>query len=346
MKATTTWQSVNQEPPNHEVIFIKPSGSSASIDDDVCVYWNEADPPSGFEHCDGDEGTPDLRNKYLKGATTDGDAGSTGGGLTHQHTVTHGHTANSHTHSGNSGQRDGSGNRGVPGGVTGSTQTHTHVVSLSGTTDAVSDFVKTNAGSGDTVEIAYKKLAIIQNKSGDTLGTKVGLIGMWLGTLANIPNGWTLCDGTNDTPDLRSKFIKIINTTGQLGDTGGSNTHVHSNVSHTHVATGTHTHSGSTGQASASISTDTGGEGYTPNTHTHNLTSVSSTTGVYADTNLTSGNAVNHEPAYRTVAYIQLQKQSRGGFVLFQKLMSAVALLPGLLPAFDVLDNGVDLGYT
>jgi len=30
---------------------------------------------------------------------------------------------------------------------------------------------------------------------------------MWSGSLANIPSGWVLCDGTNGTPDLRSRFI-------------------------------------------------------------------------------------------------------------------------------------------
>ena len=44
-----------------------------------------------------------------------------------------------------------------------------------------------------------------------------GLISMWSGLVANIPAGWTLCDGTAGTPDLRGKFIVAA-----TGDTGGS----------------------------------------------------------------------------------------------------------------------------
>jgi hypothetical protein len=35
----------------------------------------------------------------------------------------------------------------------------------------------------------------------------VGGIIMWSGTIAGIPTGWALCDGTNSTPDLRNRFI-------------------------------------------------------------------------------------------------------------------------------------------
>jgi microcystin-dependent protein len=35
----------------------------------------------------------------------------------------------------------------------------------------------------------------------------IGGIIMWSGTIANIPTGWALCNGSNGTPDLRSRFI-------------------------------------------------------------------------------------------------------------------------------------------
>lgn len=34
-----------------------------------------------------------------------------------------------------------------------------------------------------------------------------GVIVMWSGTLVNVPTGWSLCDGTGGTPDLRDRFI-------------------------------------------------------------------------------------------------------------------------------------------
>jgi hypothetical protein len=44
----------------------------------------EADIPSGFQKCDGTNGTPDLRDSFVKGATA---AGSTGGAASHSGTV-------------------------------------------------------------------------------------------------------------------------------------------------------------------------------------------------------------------------------------------------------------------
>lgn len=44
------------------------------------------------------------------------------------------------------------------------------------------------------------------NKNGNEL-LPTGIICMWSGSITNIPKGWVLCDGTNNTPDLRSKFI-------------------------------------------------------------------------------------------------------------------------------------------
>jgi hypothetical protein len=34
-----------------------------------------------------------------------------------------------------------------------------------------------------------------------------GMIMLWSGTIASIPTGWALCDGTGGTPDLRNRFI-------------------------------------------------------------------------------------------------------------------------------------------
>ena len=71
---------------------------------------------------------------------------------------------------------------------------------------------------------------------------------MWSGTIANIPNGWTLCNGSggaNDitVPDLRDKFIVGATADGagavypglEGGSTGGSENAVI--VSHSHSTT-------------------------------------------------------------------------------------------------------------
>lgn len=33
------------------------------------------------------------------------------------------------------------------------------------------------------------------------------IICIWYGAIVDIPAGWVICDGNNDTPDLRNKFI-------------------------------------------------------------------------------------------------------------------------------------------
>ena len=47
-------------------------------------------------------------------------------------------------------------------------------------------------------------------------GVPSGLICMWSGTIANIPSGWYLCNGSNGTPDLRDRFV-----IGATSDDGG-----------------------------------------------------------------------------------------------------------------------------
>ena len=72
-----------------------------------------------------------------------------------------------------------------------------------------------------------------------------GMIIMWSGTIATIPTGWLLCNGSSSTPDLRDKFIigasadsggaAKTNITASYTQTGGSKDA--SLPSHTHTAT-------------------------------------------------------------------------------------------------------------
>ena len=61
-----------------------------------------------------------------------------------------------------------------------------------------------------------------------------GAIIMWSGSLANVPAGWALCDGSNGTPDLRDRFIFGWTEGVDPGGTGGSSTHSHVMNSHYH----------------------------------------------------------------------------------------------------------------
>lgn len=85
-------------------------------------------------------------------------------------------------------------------------------------------------------------------------GFVAGMIMMWSGTIATIPTGWVLCNGSNGTPDLRDRFIigasqdsggvARTNVTGSLTQTGGSKDSIV--VSHTHTASSSVTDPGHT----------------------------------------------------------------------------------------------------
>jgi microcystin-dependent protein len=58
---------------------------------------------------------------------------------------------------------------------------------------------------------------------------------MWSGSIASIPTGWLLCNGSSGTPDLRDRFIVGAGSTYAVAATGGSANAI--TVSHTHTAT-------------------------------------------------------------------------------------------------------------
>ena len=155
-----------------------------------------------------------------------------------------------------------------------------------------------------------------------TSGVPSGCILMWAGTLASIPSGWFLCDGTNGTPDLRDRFIKGAPAATNPGGTGGAATHTPAGTNSAPAFTGT---GGTTGSTSAGTpagtidihtsATDTAltgaGKRLTgPDTHTftgsalaghtHSVTPV----GTVAAPVFT-GTSASYEPAYFKLAFIQ-----------------------------------------
>ena len=84
-----------------------------------------------------------------------------------------------------------------------------------------------------------------------------GVIVMWSGSIASIPSGWYLCNGSNNTPDLRNRFIVGAGSTYSVADTGGSADAI--TVAHTHTfsattdSSGTHAHEARTGNSDGSF---------------------------------------------------------------------------------------------
>ena len=64
----------------------------------------------------------------------------------------------------------------------------------------------------------------------------LGTVIMFAGSLASLSVHWQLCDGTNGTPDLTTKFIMGTVVEGEIGTLGGSNDAVA--VSHNHTFAG------------------------------------------------------------------------------------------------------------
>lgn len=64
-----------------------------------------------------------------------------------------------------------------------------------------------------------------------------GIILLWSGSIATIPAGWLLCDGSLGTPDLRDRFLVGAGTLYNPDDTGGSLNHNHTFTSDGHVHT-------------------------------------------------------------------------------------------------------------
>ncbi len=76
-----------------------PSGIPAGV---ICMWSGIiGNIPAGWALCDGGDGRPDLRSKFIRGAASGQNPGGTGGSDT-INIPGHSHTVNSHTHSGGS----------------------------------------------------------------------------------------------------------------------------------------------------------------------------------------------------------------------------------------------------
>lgn len=65
----------------------------------------------------------------------------------------------------------------------------------------------------------------------------LGVIAIWNGSIATIPAGWALCDGSLGTPDLRDRFVLGAGGAFPPDLTGGASTHTHTFTSdlHSHI---------------------------------------------------------------------------------------------------------------
>lgn len=302
-----TYSAISNDPPYYTVLFITPTTGVDEFPQNAIYLYDSSDSKSGHYVCDGNNSTPNLADKYLKGDNGTA-AGDLGGSVTNVHSLTHTHTVASHTHGTvNSGPPSSSlmvdGWGGIPN-TGGSPAGHPHPLTPNAATAKLTGTVSLT--TSETVEPAYRKLLTVQNKNTGAGSYRVGMIGMWLGYLEDIPAGYILCDGSNGTQDMRSKHLKSTSTTTAIGNTGGSNTHTHASQNHTHtgVAHG-HTHGTVDHTAWTAHGGPAGGSPYygTYYTDTHAVTIVNATSSYSSAA--TSGAESNNEPSYRTVAFIK-----------------------------------------
>ena len=305
-----TYGAFSNDPPYYGVIFIKSTGYNFFLPADASVLWDSASIPTGLSIHNGADASPNLANKYLKGATTGADSGTTGGTYTNTHDISHTNTAQTHTHA----SATSSGVLGECYREGGSTpnvgmQTHTHTVELNAGTESI-DAYSGSLVTTETVEPSFRKLLAVKNTSGAQMLATVGTIALWKDSLATIPVGWTLYTNQNDY------HLKIASNTGEIGNTGGSNTHTHAAQSHTHTSGGGgHTHA--TATISSHVGTKTSqnsGSVYDQTISQHSLSSASTQNPGYASANTTADSS-NNEPAYNTMAYIKLDFLSGGAML-------------------------------
>jgi Phage Tail Collar Domain len=190
------------------------------------------------------------------------------------------------------------GNFGVGGNAT-----ITGNASITGTTTLLDDLIL-NSSSGTAGQVVVSQGAGSAPVWGNSFVT--GMIMMWSGSIASIPSGWVLCNGSSGTPDLRDRFVVGAGSTYAVGATGGSanaivvsHTHtgttgaMNSNATHSHTYDGTNVPGGS-GVASRQGVINTKTTSTANIDHTHSFT-----------TDATGSSATNANlPPYYALAYI------------------------------------------
>ena len=356
--------------------------------------------PTGWNLCDGSGSTPDLRAKFLRGAPADTEAGGTGGSDTHAHTIdaqtlTHGHSLQStggHTHVTTSA---GAHDHGLItmehifpdktfGGVTVS-GAHTHTSDTGGahTHTSANSTSLSHTHTQDTADSRPPYYEILFIQASSSAAVVAGIIIIWTGLIANIPTGFSLCDGGSGRPDLRSKFTRGAPNGINPGTTGGATTHTHTqqntDITHSHNAsdsqgthshtfsafTGTHTHGTITGTKDNNDRNSNSPLSYTW-THTHAATdSIGAHTHTLDSTSLTTHNhgvsqAGSSLPVYYDVLYIYNTSASdipQGGILVWIGLIANIPsqynLCDGTSPRPDLrarfirgADAGVQPGGT
>ena len=234
--------------------------------------WSGGSLPDHAYLCDGSGGRPDLRNRFIKGASASSAAHATGGSSNRDHTHTiatcdslsHFHVFSSISYIGGyhhhnsiitmtSGGPYTTDLENAPYPVTfksvlgasilSPANHHTMEASTIPSHGHTMGYAFTGEDEGVMLPRYYRIYYIIIDTP---YFFPIGSIVMWAGDPESLLSGWVLCDGSNGTPDLRDKMIRGASTDIDILSTGGSVSHTHS------LSDGAHKH-GTGNTSSASI---------------------------------------------------------------------------------------------
>lgn len=304
--ATGTYSAISNDPPYYNVIFIKPVTYAQYLPNSVIYLYEDDDPEDTANHfiCDGANSTPNMTGKFLKGSNAGADGGTTGGSTTNTHTIAHIHS-HSHTHADSTSgavANNTNANRKATDAGTYPESSHTHTIYIESNTGSLTTSAAVE--EDEVVEPAYTKLLAVQNRTG-TDSIRLGVIGIWIGTLSSIPSNYTAT-----TTNMKARHLKITDTIGDIAVVGGSNTHSHS--AYTHGYTVSHTHSGRTSEVGTKDRGAWAGAKYLPNwNHTHPVTTAASN--LVSSNDGVSASSSNNEPEYKTVSFIKLNNLAVAG---------------------------------
>jgi microcystin-dependent protein len=141
-----------------------------------------------------------------------------------------------------------------------------------------------------------------------------GGIIMWSGSVASVPSGWFLCNGSNGTPDLRNRFVVGAGDSYAVGATGGADSVTLTEAqmpAHTHTfsgttnTTGAHTHDVPNGNSGGGSTVILNGNSRSNDRNTA-TTSAGDHSHTFSGTTASTGGGTSHEnrPPYYALAYI------------------------------------------
>ena len=177
---------------------------------------------------------------------------------------------------------------------------------------STNDDIKVKAGSNIT--LTHDNANQFTITAASVSGVPTGLISIWSGASSSIPSGWTLCNGSNGTPDLRNRFVLGAGDTYAVDATGGNESvtlstsqmpsHTHGDGNYATSNTGNHSHgdgnygTNNTGNHSHNLSGNTNNTG----AHTHGILYADSDSQNTPSTNLRVWNQVQNPSTYSTTS--------------------------------------------